>query len=142
MSNDCTITLTGTMTRDPEMRYTPGGTAVCSFGLARNSRVKNDAGQWGDGDPHFYDVVCWKDLAENVADSLVKGQRVIVTGELNYRSWENDQGEKRSKLEIRADEVGPSLRWATAEVTKVSRNGGDGSGSRASSSGDSGNPFA
>jgi len=118
---DSHVTIIGNMTRDPELRYTPGGTAVANFGVVFNKRRKNDAGRWEDGDPQFFDVTCWNTLAENVDESLDKGTRVVVTGRLEYQQWESDDGAKRSKVIVVADEVGPSLRWATCEVAKVER---------------------
>ena len=123
MAFDNTVTVVGNITRDPELRFTPGGAPVASFGLAWNRRDQN-----GEDVTSFFDVTCWRDLAENVAESLSKGARVVVYGRLDQRSWENQEGERRSKVEIIADEVAPSLRWATAEVTKNSRDGGGSSG--------------
>lgn len=119
------ITMIGNVTRDPELRFTPNGQAVATFGLAVNRRWQNRQTQEWEEAVSFFDVVCWREMAENVANSLTKGTRVIVTGRLDQRSWETDQGDKRSKVEIVADEVGPSLRWANAEVTRVERRGGD-----------------
>jgi single-strand DNA-binding protein len=113
------VTIVGNMTRDAELRFTSSGTAVASFGVVFNKRTKN-GDKWEDGDPQFFDVTCWRSLAENVAESLEKGTRVVVTGRLEYQTWEKD-GDKRSKVQIVADEVGPSLRWATAEVSKTER---------------------
>lgn len=118
-----TVEVVGNLTRDPELRFTPSGTAVASFGIAVNRRRK-DGNDFVD-EVSFFDVVTWQSLAENVAESLTKGMRVVVTGRLEQRSWETD-GEKRSKIEIIAEEVGPSLRWATARVTKNESSGGGG----------------
>lgn len=126
MSNDNSITIIGTLTRDPELRYTPSGASVAEFGIARNPRRK-DGNEWVDGDPQFYDVKAWGSLGENIAESLQKGQRVVVFGELDFRQWEADGGDKRSKVEIKAESVGPDLRWATAQVRKAESNGGGGS---------------
>ncbi len=116
------VHLTGNMTRDPELRFLNSGQAVTSFGLAINSRRKNDAtGEWEDGEPEFYDVSCFGTLAENVAESLPKGTRVTLNGKMKYRSWETDSGDKRSKVEVVADAIGPDLRWATAEVTRTEK---------------------
>lgn len=120
-----TATLIGNVTREPELKFLPSGVALAEFGVAINSRRK-DGDRWVDGDPQFYDVTCWRELAENVAESIEKGMRVVVIGKLNFRSWETDDGQKRSKISIIADEVGPSLRWATAEVSRVERSTGDG----------------
>jgi len=124
MANGNTVELIGNITRDPELRFTPSGAAVANFGLAVNRRWRNQQTNEWDEQVSFFDVVCWRELAENVAESLTKGSRVIVTGRLDQRSWETDQGEKRSKVEVVADEVGPSLRWATATVTRNERTDG------------------
>lgn len=120
------VDLIGNITRDPELRFTPGGQAVASFGLAVNRRWQNrQTNEWEEA-TSFFDVTCWGTLGENVSESLTKGMRVIVTGRLDQRSWETQDGDKRSKVEVVADEVGPSLRWATSQVTKnESRSGGD-----------------
>ncbi len=117
------ITVVGNLTRDPELRFTNSGMAVTSFGLAWNKRSRE-----GEDTPNYFDVVCFGEMAENVSESLQRGARVVVSGELRYSSWQTDQGDKRSKVEIAADDVGPSLRWATAEVRKTERRGGDGGG--------------
>ena len=116
---DSTVTMTGNLTRDPELRFTTGGAALAKFGLAVNRRRKV-GDQWED-EVSFFDVVAWRELAENVAESLTKGLRVVVTGTLTQRSWETDTGEKRSRVEVQATEVGPSLRWASAQVTRNER---------------------
>ena len=120
------VELVGNLTRAPELRFTPNGAAVANFGLAVNRRWRNQQSNEGEEQTSFFDVVCWRDLAENVAESLDRGTRVVVVGRLEQRSWENQDGEKRSKVEVVADEVGPSLRWATASVSKNERRGGDG----------------
>jgi single-strand DNA-binding protein len=126
---DNSVTLIGNVTRDPELRFTPSGQAVASFGLAVN-RMWNDRNSGERKEQtSFFDVVCWAQLGENVSSSVPKGARVIVSGRLEQRSWETEQGEKRSKIEVIADEVGPSLRWATAEVTRNQRRDGDAGGS-------------
>jgi single-strand DNA-binding protein len=128
---DNTVTLVGNVTRDPELRFTPSGQPVANFGLAVNRRWQNRQTQEWEEAVSFFDIVCWREMAENASESLAKGSRVIVTGRLDQRSWETQEGEKRSKIEVVADEVGPSLRWATAEVRKNDRRGpgsGDGSG--------------
>lgn len=117
---DASISLTGNVTRDPEIKYLPNGSANCRFGLAVNRRYQTN-GEWQE-QTSFFDVVCWKDLAENVVASLSKGSRVMVIGRPEQRSWEKD-GQKRSTVEIIADEVGPSLRWATCRVEKTERSG-------------------
>lgn len=117
MSSGNTVEIIGNLTRDAELRYTPNGQPVASFGLAYNHRYQRN-GEWQD-ESHFFDVTCWQKLAENVAESLVKGMRVVVSGRLQYRAWETTDGDKRSKVEIVADDVAVSLRWATVDaVTK------------------------
>lgn len=107
---DTTVVVCGNCTADPEVRYGQSGTAVTSFGVAVSSRRKNASGEWENGDPSFYDVSCFDKLAEHVAASFVKGQRVMVYGRLRQSSWETD-GQRRTKIEIVAEEVGPSLKW-------------------------------
>jgi single-strand DNA-binding protein len=119
MSN--ATTLSGNLTRDPEIRYTKDGQASAVFGLAVNRRWQARGSDTWEEATSFFDVVCWRELAENVALSLVKGSRVIVSGRLEQHNWLNENGERRSKVEITADEVGPSLRFATAEVTRAER---------------------
>jgi single-strand DNA-binding protein len=144
MANDNTVTIIGNCTRDPELRYTNNGMQVANFGVAINQRRRNnDTGQWEDGETSYFDVSCFRELAENVAETVSKGTRVIVSGTLRQRSWETPDGDRRSKIEIIADEVGPSLRWATAQVERQARGGGDfggggGGGSRAAAPVDAG----
>jgi single-strand DNA-binding protein len=107
------VSLVGNLTDDPEVRFTPQGTAVASFRLAVTPRV-NDGGTWKDGDTSFFRVNAWRDLGEHVTDSLSKGDRALVLGRLKTRSWETPEGERRSVVEVEAEEVGPSLKWATA----------------------------
>jgi single-strand DNA-binding protein len=126
MSNANSVHVVGNITRDPELRFTPNGQARATFGLAVNRRWQNRQTQEWEEATSFFDVTCWGDLGDNVSESLAKGARVIVIGRLDQRSWETDNGEKRSKVEIIADEVGPSLRWATAQVSKTERRGPDG----------------
>lgn len=133
---DSTVTLIGNMTRDPELRYTTGGRGVASFGLACNRRYQVN-GEWQE-QVSFFNVVAWGTLGENVAASLSKGTRVIVTGRLEQRSWETQDGEKRSVVEVVADEVGPGLRWAQAQVERNERTGGDGGGFSGGGSGGGG----
>lgn len=121
MATGNNLTIVGNLTRDPELRFTPSGQATTSFGVAVNRRWQNRQTQEWDEATSFFDIVCWGGLAENVAESLEKGCRVVVTGRLDQRSWETDGDDKRSKVEIIADEVAPSLRWATVEVTKAAR---------------------
>jgi single-strand DNA-binding protein len=126
MATDNTVVVVGNLTDDPELRFTPQGVAVANFRLAVSRRVKDESGQWKDGETSFFRVSCWRQLAENVAESLTRGSRTMVTGRLRMRQWETQEGEKRSVVEIEADEVGPSLKWATAKVEKTSRGGGGG----------------
>lgn len=126
MANGNTITIIGNVTRDPELRYLTSGTALAQLGVAVNRRYQQN-GEWQE-DTSFFDVVCWRELADNVSESISKGDRIIVTGRLEQRSWETQDGDKRSKVEIVADEVGPSLRWATARIEKIRRDGPSGSG--------------
>ena len=121
MSN--TTTLSGNLTRDPEIRYTREGQAHTTFGLAVNRRWQPRGSEEWEEATSFFDIVCWRGLAENVALSLVKGNRVVVSGRLDQSSWENDSGERRSRVEVTADEVGPSLRFATGEITRTERRG-------------------
>ena len=127
---DNTITLVGNITRDPELRFISSGTANTTFGLAVNRRWQNRQTQEWEEQVSFFDIVCWRELAENVSESLTRGTRVIVTGRLEQRSWETQEGEKRSKIEVLADEVAPSLRWATAQVTRNERGGAPSGGTR------------
>jgi single-strand DNA-binding protein len=132
---DNTVTLVGNVTRDPEIRYTPSGQTVATFGLAVNRRWQNRQNNEWEEQTSFFDVKVWSQMAENVSESVQRGTRVIVTGRLEQRSWETDNGEKRSKVEVVADEVAPSLRWATASVTKIERNAAGGGGGASSSGG-------
>jgi len=129
--SDNTTTLVGNVTRDPEIRYTPSGQTVATFGLAVNRRWQNKATNEWEEQVSFFDVKCWSQMAENVAESVHRGTRVVVSGRLEQRSWETDAGEKRSKIEVVADEVAPSLRWATAQVQKIERSGASGAGAGA-----------
>ena len=113
-----TITIVGNLTRDPELRYTPSGQSNTRFGVAVNRRWQDrSSGEWQEA-TSFFDVVCWRELAENVSESLGKGSRVLVTGRLEQRTWETKEGDKRNVVEIIADEVGASLRFATAKVER------------------------
>lgn len=125
---DNTVTLVGNVTRDPELRYTPSGQTVATFGLAVNRRWQNRQTQEWEEQVSFFDVKCWSQMAENVSESVQRGTRVIVSGRLEQRSWETDNGEKRSKVEVVADEIAPSLRWATAQVSKIERSQSGGGG--------------
>jgi len=119
------VSVVGNATRDPELRFTPSGQAIATFGIAVNRSWRNKQTNEWDEAVSFFDVTCWAQMAENVAESVTKGTRVLVTGRLEQRSWETNDGEKRSKVEIVAEEIGPSLRFATAGVTKNERRGGD-----------------
>ncbi len=121
------VTLVGNITRDPELRFTPAGAANATFGLAVNRRWQNRQTNEWEEKVSFFNVVVWREMAENAAESLTKGMRVMVAGRLEQRSWETQEGEKRTVVEIAADEIGPSLRWASAQVTRNERRqGGDG----------------
>jgi single-strand DNA-binding protein len=125
MATENQITIVGNVTRDPELRYTPNGAALVKFGVAVNRRFKDDVtGQWKDGETSFFDVTAWRTLAENIAESITQGTRVVIVGRLRTNSWETPEGEKRSKIEIEAEEIGPSLKWATAKVEKQGRGAG------------------
>ena len=120
-----TTTVVGNLTRDPEIRYTREGQATTALSLAVNRRWQNRETKEWEESTSFLDVICWRDLAENVALSLTKGARIVVTGRLEQRSWETDEGDRRSKVEIVADEIGASLRFATADIHKVQRHTAD-----------------
>lgn len=117
--SDSTVTLAGNAAREPELRFTTGGRAVANFGLAVNRRYQQN-GEWQES-VSFFNVTCWGSLAENVAASVTKGTRLIVSGRLEQREFETKDGEKRSTVEVVADEVGPSLRWARCEVERIAR---------------------
>ena len=118
---DNTVTLVGNVARDPELRFTASGQAVTNFGLAVNRRWMNkQTNEWEEA-ASFFEVAVWQEQAENVSESIVRGSRVIVSGRLEQQTWETPDGDKRSKIQIVADEVGPSLRWATAQVAKNER---------------------
>jgi single-strand DNA-binding protein len=120
---DNTVTLVGNVTRDPELRFTSTGQATATFGVAVNRRWQNrQTGDWEEA-VSFFNVVCWREMAENATESLSRGSRVIVTGRLEQRSYQTQEGEKKSVVEVVADEIGPSLRWATAKVVKNDRRG-------------------
>ncbi|MEB3049821.1 single-stranded DNA-binding protein [Mycolicibacter sp. MYC123] len=124
---DTTITVVGNLTADPDLRFTPSGAAVANFTVASTPRVYDrQSGEWKDGDALFLRCNIWREAAENVAESLTRGSRVIVTGRLRQRSFETREGEKRTVVEVEVDEIGPSLKYATAKVNKASRGGGGG----------------
>jgi single-strand DNA-binding protein len=126
MAYDNTVTIVGNLTRDPELRFTPSGQATATFGVAVNRVWTDRQSQERKEATSFLDVVCWGQLAENAAQSLIRGTRVVVSGRLDQRSWENQEGEKRSKIEITADEVAPSLRYATVQITRNERRSPEG----------------
>ena len=129
MAGDTTITVVGNLTADPELRFTPSGAAVANFTVASTPRIYDQqSGEWKDGEALFLRCNIWREAAENVAESLTRGSRVIVTGRLKQRSFETREGEKRTVVEVEVDEIGPSLRYATAKVNKASRGGGGGFG--------------
>src|SRR5512132_3752890 len=115
---DTVVSLIGNLTDDPEVRFTPSGTHVGNFRLAVTPRVR-EGDQWKDGETSFFRINCWRDLAEHAADSLSKGDRALVLGRLKTRSWETAEGERRSAVEVEAEEVGPSLKWATAKPQRT-----------------------
>ena len=133
MAGETTITVIGNLTDDPELRFTPSGAAVAKFRIASTPRTLDRAsGEWKDGEPLFLACSVWRQAAENVAESLQRGARVIVSGRLRQRSYETKEGEKRTVYELEVDEIGPSLRYATAKVQKMSRSSGGGGGFGAS----------
>ena len=129
MAGDTTITVVGNLTADPELRFTPSGAAVANFTVASTPRIYDrQSGDWKDGEALFLRCNIWREAAENVAESLTRGSRVILTGRLKQRSFETKEGEKRTVMEVEVDEIGPSLRYATAKVNKANRGGGGGGG--------------
>ncbi|WP_329105839.1 single-stranded DNA-binding protein [Micromonospora sp. NBC_01699] len=139
MAGDTTITVIGNLTDDPELRFTPSGAAVAKFRVASTPRFMDRAtNEWKDGDPLFLACTVWRQAAEHVAESLQRGARVIVSGRLRQRSYETREGEKRTVIELEVDEIGPSLRYATAKVQKMSRSAGGGGGFGASGGGGGG----
>ncbi|GIM83990.1 single-stranded DNA-binding protein [Salinispora arenicola] len=129
MAGDTIITVIGNLTDDPELRFTPSGAAVAKFRVASTPRFfDKSSSEWKDGEPLFLSCTVWRQAAEHVAESLQRGTRVIVSGRLRQRSYETREGEKRTVIELEVDEIGPSLRYATAKVQKMSRSGGGGFG--------------
>ena len=127
MAGDTVITVVGNLTADPELRFTPSGAAVANFTVASTPRTfDRQTQEWKDGEALFLRCNVWRQAAENVAESLQRGSRVIVTGRLKSRTWDTKEGEKRTVIELEVDEIGPSLRYATAKVTKASRGEGGG----------------
>ncbi|WP_420749648.1 single-stranded DNA-binding protein [Rhodococcus sp. O3] len=139
MAGDTVITVVGNLTADPELRFTPAGAAVANFTVASTPRVfDRQSNEWKDGEALFLRCNIWREAAENVAESLTRGSRVIVQGRLKQRSYETREGEKRTVVELEVDEIGPSLRYATAKVTKAGRGGGGGGFGGGSSAGSGG----
>jgi len=129
VAGDTVITVIGNLTADPELRFTPSGAAVANFTVASTPRIfDRQTNEWKDGEALFLRCNIWREAAENVAESLTRGSRVIVSGRLKQRSFETREGEKRTVVELEVDEIGPSLKYATAKVNKASRSGGGGGG--------------
>jgi single-strand DNA-binding protein len=129
MAGETVITIEGNLTNDPELRFAPSGSAVSNFTVASTPRTfDRQSNEWKDGETLFMRVAAWRELGENIAESLVKGMGVIVTGRLKSRSYETKEGEKRTIIEMEADNVGPSLKWATAKVARSQRGNGQGGG--------------
>ncbi len=127
MAGETTITVIGNLTNDPELRFTPSGSAVANFTIASTPRTfDRQSNEWKDGETLFLRAAVWREAAENVAESLTKGMRVIVNGRLKSRSYETKEGEKRTVIELEVDEIGPSLRYANAKVNRTQRSGGQG----------------
>ncbi|MDY7088592.1 MAG: single-stranded DNA-binding protein [Actinomycetota bacterium] len=140
MAGETVITVVGNLTDDPELRFTPSGAAVAKFRIASTPRTMDrQSGEWKDGEPLFLACNIWRDAAEHVAESLQRGSRVIVQGRLRQRSYETREGEKRTVYELEVDEIGPSLRYATAKVQRMNRSGGGGGGGFGASGGGGGN---
>ena len=136
MAGDTVITVIGNLTDDPELRFTPSGAAVANFTIASTPRTLDKAtNEWKDGDALFLRCSIWRQAAENVAETLTRGARVVAQGRLVQRSYETREGEKRTVVELQVDEIGPSLKYATAKVSKTSRGGGSGGGFGGSGSG-------
>ncbi len=140
MAGETTITVIGNLTGDPELRFTPSGAAVAKFSVASTPRTMDRAtNEWKDGETLFLNCSVWRQAAENVAESLTRGTRVIVSGRLRQRSYETREGEKRTVYELEVDEIGPSLRNATAKVQRMTRSGGGGGFGASSGGGGGGN---
>jgi single-strand DNA-binding protein len=143
MAGETVITVIGNLTDDPELKFTPSGAAVANFTVASTPRtLDRQTNEWKDGTPLFIRCSVWRQIAENVAESLQKGQQVIVHGALNVRNYERQDGSKGTSVEMNVYEVGPSLRFATAKVTKATRSGGGGGGGGGDQSGGQANPWA
>ncbi|WP_066910420.1 single-stranded DNA-binding protein [Millisia brevis] len=138
MAGETVITVIGNLTADPELRFTPAGAAVANFTVASTPRTfDRQSNEWKDGEALFMRCNIWREAAENVAETLTRGSRVIVSGRLRQRSYETREGEKRTVVELEVDEIGPSLRYATAKITKTTGRGGGGGGGGFGSSGSS-----
>ena len=136
MAGDTVITVIGNLTADPELRFTPSGAAVANFTVASTPRTfDRNTNEWKDGEALFLRCNIWREAAENVAESLTKGTRVIVSGRLKQRSYDDREGQRRTVVELEVDEIGPSLRYATAKVNKANRGGGGGGYSASGSGG-------
>jgi single-strand DNA-binding protein len=142
MANETTLTLVGNLTGDPELRFTPSGAAVANFTVASTPRTfDRQSNEWKDGETLFMRCAIWREAAENVAESLTKGTRVVVTGRLRSRSYDTREGEKRTVMEMDVEEIGPSLRYATAKVSRAGREGGGGGGGGGFSGGGGGGGY-
>lgn len=130
MADETRITFIGNLTRDPETKFLDDGTAVCRFAIASTPRFMKDS-EWKDGDPFFMECVAWRKLAENVNDSFKKGNRVIASGQLKQRSYDADDGTKRTVIELTVEEIGASVRYATVDITRNPKSGGGGHAQRA-----------
>ena len=129
MAEETTLTIIGNLTNDPELRFTPNGSAVANFTIASTPRTfDRQSNEWKDGETLFLRASVWREASENVAESLTKGMRVIVSGRLKSRSYDTKEGEKRTVIELEVDEIGPSLRYANAKVNRTQRSGGKGGG--------------
>ncbi len=143
MAGETTITVIGNLTDDPELRFTPSGAAVAKFRVASTPRTMDrQSGEWKDGEPLFLQCNVWRQTAENVAESLVRGARVVVSGRLRQRTYETREGEKRTVMELEVDEIGPSLRYATCKVQKLSRGATSGGGHGSTGGGNFNDPWA
>ena len=143
MAGETIITVVGNLTADPELRYTQGGLAVANFTIASTPRTfDRQANDWKDGDPLFLRASCWREFAEHVAGSLTKGSRVVATGRLKQRNYDDRDGNKRTAIELEVDEIGPSLRYATAQVTRASGGSTGGGGGRGQVAGGAEEPWA
>jgi single-strand DNA-binding protein len=143
MAGETIITVVGNLTADPELRYTQGGLAVANFTIASTPRTfDRQTNDWKDGDALFLRASCWREFAEHVAGSLTKGMRVVATGRLTQRNYDDRDGNKRTSIELQVDEIGPSLRYATAQVTRASGGSSGGGGGRGQVSGGAEEPWA